>query len=156
MFASNLANNHPAIVPNRPKETRAEATKTTETKTEKRLTDGVDTLNKRIMDFPKDLNSLAKKMDDGFNRQDGWIKFLVGMFVTTVVLKFAYTDGKLEKKIQENVRSEVSSAESRLESRVKSKAIALESRILIELAHIKMRLSNRPTPYQDDVKAKKQ
>ncbi|PWW77932.1 hypothetical protein C7212DRAFT_362374 [Tuber magnatum] len=111
MSVSNLANNHPAVSTNQPKEILAEATETTETKTpgagagaaetksEKRLAYGVDTLNKRIMDFTKiktsslsapaltllskDLNSLAQKMDDGFNRHDGWIEFLVGMFVTT-------------------------------------------------------------------------
>jgi len=91
------ANNHPAVRRNQPKGTHAETTKAsetvgvaaettenntagagaTETKSEKRLADGVDTLNKRILDFlkvrilyspgtvlthlSKDLNSLPRR-----------------------------------------------------------------------------------------------
>ncbi|KAG0642303.1 hypothetical protein HOY80DRAFT_1134636 [Tuber brumale] len=60
---------------------------------------------------------------EGFRRQDNWMKFLVGVFVTTTILvEFTYAGSRPEKSNRGGV-------------------VALESKILLELARMELGLS---------------
>ncbi|KAG0633823.1 hypothetical protein HOY80DRAFT_1141142 [Tuber brumale] len=156
MFASTLANNGTTPTTNQPE---AAETKSTKTKTTETTSDGSTTKARAphqpetvLTLLPKDLTTLDKKVDDGFRRQDNWTKFILGTVISTIVVKFAYTDNELEKKIQGNVHElekkiegNVHELENRMQGNIKEAVSSSESRILLELTRMEMRLT-RPEP----------
>ncbi|RPB20243.1 hypothetical protein L211DRAFT_870777 [Terfezia boudieri ATCC MYA-4762] len=97
-------------------------------------------LDKRLTTVEKDLaclvvtvKILSTKVDDGFKRQDHWMKFLLGLFVSTIIAKFTYADPQLENKMKKDIKMEVAELEAKLTNN--------HSNILLELARMELRLS---------------
>ena len=109
------------------------------------------------------VTNLGSKVDGGFKRLDNWMKFLLGIFVTTVCLacnksatciSLTYLPDcgevrirwqRAEKDIKGDLKVEAIGLKSeilpKLSRMVKVEAIGLKSEILLELSRMELRLS---------------